>query len=122
MRTVILYTENGHQEFDSFEKMFQTLSEQGEIIEAIEDGKISVKGKGELVFAIQTTEGTSDAFVAEVETYRSELRASITKLKNQGIEVSKPELQKLAKQFEFLSKPTEEKVDEVKQEETPSSE
>lgn len=110
MKKVIVLTEkSGTREFETMKDMFQKLSEEGVIISSVEDGVIHTKEE-EKTFAmvITETEGTKEALAEEVNTYRDELRASITLLKKQGLEVSKTEMAKLAKQFEFLNPPKEE--------------
>lgn len=101
MQKIVFYSDSGVQEFLSCQDMFQKLSEQGLIVDSVKDGVLTIGGK-EYPFAVQTAAGTEAMLVSEVTSYRDDLRASISKLKQQGIEVSKPELQKLAKQFEFL--------------------
>ena len=102
---------------ESFEEMFQSLSEEGIIVESVEAGEIKTKSGDSIEFGVVQS-GPVEDFISEVEDYRDTLRESISKLKKQGINVSKTELNKLAKQFEFLSgkevKPS--KAEEIKEE------
>ena len=105
---------------ESFEEMFQSLSEEGVIVESVEEGQIKTKSGDIIEFGIVQA-GPIESFVSEVEDYRNTLRESISKLKKQGINVSKTELNKLTKQFEFLSekevKPSKAEVVEAANEE-----
>lgn len=89
------------QEFSSFEEMFQKLSEAGNVITSVNDGVITIGGK-EMKFLV-TKEASAEEFKTDVDAYRIKLREHIVALKNQGISISKPELEKLGKQFEFLT-------------------
>lgn len=97
---IILIGENT-KEFSSFEEMFQKISEEGGVINSVSDGVITINGK-ESKFLV-TKEAIAEEFKIDVDAYRIKLREHIVALKNQGITISKPELEKLAKQFEFLT-------------------
>lgn len=86
--------------YSSYEEMFQKISEKGLIIDSVSNGVLVIGGK-ELQFLV-TAEAQAAEFKADVESYRDRLRANIVALKNQGIAISKPELDKLAKQFDFV--------------------
>ena len=100
MTTVILIGEVT-KEFGSFEEMFQKISEEGSVINSVGDGVITINGK-ESKFLV-TKEAIAEEFKLDVDAYRVKLKEHIVALKNQGISISKPELEKLAKQFEFLT-------------------
>jgi len=114
----IVYMKEDNPVFaESFEEMFQALSEDGVILEKVEEGIISTKNGETIEFGIVQV-GPVEDFISEVKSYRDTLRESISKLKKQGISVSKTELNKLAKQFEFLSdKETKsKKAEDIKEE------
>lgn len=105
--------------YDSFKDMFQGLSEQGLIIESLNDGVIvgkKDKEKIEIEFGEFTVEDTKAKMLTDVIAYRAVLRESITLLKKQGL-VEKSQLDKLAAQFQFVKELEEPKKEEVKKEE-----
>jgi len=102
MSKIVLIKENEIELFDSMKDMFQSMSEKGDFVISLEDGKLKTKDK-EFEYGYLSIEDTANKFKEEVSTYREELRASVALLKKQGIGVSKTELNKLAKQFEFLN-------------------
>lgn len=109
MKVILFAKEN--KEFDSFKDLFQHLSEKNIVVKEVTDGEI-ITDKESFKFAILDTVDTAARFVADVEGYRAELRTSIGLLKKQGINVPKEELDKLAKQLEFLNHKPAAKVEE----------
>jgi len=105
-KQILLYSESTNEKFDNFKDLFQSLSENGIIVNHLENGKIETN-KGTFEFTYIETENTVEDFKENVEVYRTTLRESVMLLKRQGIEVSKTELNKLAKQFEFLTEDIE---------------
>jgi len=105
-KQILLYSESTNEKFDNFKDLFQSLSENGIIVNHLENGKIKTN-KGTFEFTYIETENSVEDFKENVEVYRTTLRESVMLLKRQGIEVSKTELNKLAKQFEFLTEDTE---------------
>jgi len=103
MAKVLLIADKKTEEFDSFEAMFQAVSEKGIVVTEVTDGILKTKDKKELQFSIITTEGTEDKLKKEIEVYRDKLRESILPLMKQGI-VTKEQAGKLKEQFEFLDK------------------
>lgn len=106
MKKIITIEKDIITHYDSFELMFQALSEQGLIIESLEDGVIKGnKGedKVEICFGEFISEGTKQVVVEDISKYRDVLRESVTLLKKQGL-IEKPQLEKLAAQFAFLKK------------------
>lgn len=100
-KNIVLYRNEFSKVFESFEDIFQYISEEGIIVNSIEDGIIDTD-KGLFNFSYISNEGTKTIFSENIISYRDNLRASILTLKKQGIQISKKELLKLAKQFEFL--------------------
>jgi len=102
---------------DTLADMFQTLSEAGTVVTTVEDGVLETS-VGTFTYGELQTEGSKAKFVTEVETYRGELRASVSALKKQGIGISKTELTKLGKQFAFLAPAETPKKETVEKKET----
>jgi DNA-binding transcriptional regulator YhcF (GntR family) len=109
MKKIILMKEEGSVLYETYEDMFRELSEQGIVVSEIIDGTIKTADKKEMTFGVIAVEGTSDKMKEEVTGYRDSLRESVGALIKQGISIPKAELNKLAKQFEFLGEKKEEK-------------
>jgi radical SAM superfamily enzyme with C-terminal helix-hairpin-helix motif len=103
MFEVLLKLGKNTSRFKNFEEMFQSISEEGLIVEDVKDGIIKTKDKKELEFMIVTKDNTEEKFKKEIEQYRDKLRESILPLIKQGI-VTKEQAGKLKEQFDFLSR------------------
>jgi len=101
MAKIILIADKKAEEFNSFEAMFQAISEKGIVVTDVKDGIITTKDKKEFSFGIMNIDNTEKNLKKEIEVYRDKLRESILPLMKQGI-VTKEQAGKLKEQFEFL--------------------
>jgi len=102
MTKVILTEGKTKKEFESFEEMFQSISEKGIVLDKVEDGKLTTVDGKEMPIEIFTTD-IKDIFNKEISIYRDELRKTIVPLMKQGI-VTKEQAEKLKAQFACIDK------------------
>ena len=118
-KIVVFDDKNGVQRFDDFSVLFQTFAKENEFVKSVEDGVIVLtknKTEREVTFGYLEVEGIKDEFVSDITEYRDRLRISVKEVMQQ-IGISKPELEKLKNQFEFLTEDSDSKPLKVEKEE-----
>jgi len=102
---IVLFHEGETVVGETFEEVFKIITEDGLIIEAVEDGVLHLKNKkGDKINAnfYETVVPDKTIFETEIKDYRQKLRDSVSLLKSQGIDIPKENLKKLIEDFKFL--------------------